>query len=95
MIRHQAIRPDLNIMFLAAFKGKIEVKLIIGFLEERELSTIAALGDVMRDARRNYARKTCHDSLHFITLNYKNIKSAAMTLQKMTAVDNLFVCPIK
>jgi hypothetical protein len=36
-------------MFLATFKGEGEIKLIIGFLEERVLSTIAALVDVIVD----------------------------------------------
>jgi hypothetical protein len=43
-------------------RQQIEIKGIIPFLEKRLLPPIAPLCDMVRDARKNEARKASHDS---------------------------------
>jgi hypothetical protein len=55
MIRHQAIGPDLDPLRTAKRGHQFEVGGIVLLAEERLLATIAALGDVVGNARNNNA----------------------------------------
>ena len=60
MIRHQAIRDDLDRMACDGFAQEAQVLVAIGVLEEHVATMIAALGDVVRDAGEHEARLSWH-----------------------------------
>jgi hypothetical protein len=51
MIRHEAIRQDLDLVYAAPFSHQFQVVLIIVIAKERWLSTDSPLSDVMRKTR--------------------------------------------
>src|SRR5437868_5648780 len=60
MIGHQAISPDLRTGATRRRRDQTAVKPIILGSEEHWLAAIAALGDMMRQARHNHARNPSH-----------------------------------
>jgi hypothetical protein len=60
MIGHQTISPDLRIGAARRRRDQTAVEPIILGSEEHRLAAIAALGDMMRQARHNHARNPRH-----------------------------------
>ena len=50
MVRHQAPCPDINLAFPAPFGHQVEIRKIVFITEERLLTTVTTLRDVMRVA---------------------------------------------
>jgi hypothetical protein len=51
VVRHQAVRPDLNLMGAAPLPHQFQVALVILVAKKRLLPTVSPLGDVVRQAR--------------------------------------------
>jgi len=60
MVGHQTIAPDRHLRPRRCFGQQIEIERIIAVLEEGLLAPVAALGDVMRQARKDHAGKARH-----------------------------------
>ena len=60
VIRHQTIAPDFDLTLRAPLGHEFEIKLEVDALEESLLTTIAALGDVVRHTGNNDACESCH-----------------------------------
>ena len=63
VIGHQHPGPDLDLGSTAGFRQEVAVKGIVGIAKEGLRSTVAALGDVMRQTRDHQPRKTAHASI--------------------------------
>jgi hypothetical protein len=61
MVRHQAIRPDVNLMGTAELRDQFQVGLVILLAEERLLATVFSLRDDVRQARYDNSRQSCHE----------------------------------
>ena len=61
VVRHKAVTPEVNRIVRAPFVDEIEIGLIVLVGEERLLSAVASLGDVVRVTRRNGSRYPCHN----------------------------------
>jgi hypothetical protein len=73
MIGHQAINPDLRAGATRRRRDQTAVKPIILGPEEHRLAAIAALGDMVRQARHNHARHPGHALASYspATANYR------------------------
>jgi hypothetical protein len=60
MVGHQAPRPDFDAGRAAMFRQEIAVVRIIGVTEKGPPATIAALGDMVGNARDDNAGETGH-----------------------------------
>ena len=54
VIRHQAVAPNLDALFAAPVGHQFHIGGIVFLVEKRPLSTVAALGHVVRHARNDY-----------------------------------------
>ncbi len=59
MIRYQAICPDRDLLCAAESRDELDVVLVIFLTEERLLSAVSPLGDMVRHAR---SYRTCQSS---------------------------------
>src|SRR5579862_2517531 len=60
VIGHQAIAGNGDAVFRAMACQELEVELAVGILKEDRLTEIAALGDMMPNARENYSCDSTH-----------------------------------
>ena len=60
MVRHQAVGPYLHFVPGRLRGKKIEIDGLIAFLKEDRLSSVTALGDMMRPTRNNDSGKPSH-----------------------------------
>src|SRR4051794_19828261 len=63
VIGHQAPGPDRDIGSLAAFRQEVAVERVVVVAEEHAGTTIAALGDEVRQSWNNNAGKTSHGGI--------------------------------
>ena len=59
-VRHEAPSPDLCALGLGGLADQVEIGSLVAVIEEDRLPVIASLGDVMRQAWDNDARKSGH-----------------------------------
>ena len=60
VIGHQTVGPDVHSGANGLLGKQVAIDLLIAVLEEDRLATIAALRNVMRQARNNDAAQACH-----------------------------------
>nr|WP_228765684.1 hypothetical protein [Sphingopyxis solisilvae] len=60
MVGHQAIGPDLGLRPPRRLGEEIKIDLVVAVLEEGPLAPVAALGNMVRNAREDEARKAGH-----------------------------------
>lgn len=58
VIGHQAVAPDLNALLTAPLGHQFHVSRIVPVVEERLLSAVATLGDVVRQTRNDQSRQS-------------------------------------
>ena len=56
VVRHQAVRPNLDVMCTAPLTRQIQIRLIILITKERLLPTVSPLRDMVRKAGSNDTR---------------------------------------
>jgi hypothetical protein len=60
VVRHEAVGPDLDLAAVAPFCSESDVEAVIVRAEERPLSTVTALRDVVRQGGDDYAGQASH-----------------------------------
>ncbi len=55
VVRHQAVGPDLNLMFGASLAHQLLVGLVVVVAEKRLLPTVPPLGHMVGHARNNHS----------------------------------------
>jgi len=53
VVRHEAVRPDADLVLAAPLDEQIEVRAVVILAEERRLPPIAPLRDMMRTIRNH------------------------------------------
>ena len=61
MVGHQAVRPDFGMGLLGSLGQQIEIKRIVAVFKECAFTPIAALGYVVRNARKDESWEAGHD----------------------------------